>query len=109
MADEMPGSGRDALMRRIQRAALFAAALLFTAFVLLPIVWMLVTALKRPGQGLRFDFIPTRTVKSRPYPVEVGGPRVVIIEFRDAAAQQVSVSGELTGDKAVPLERAGAR
>jgi multiple sugar transport system permease protein len=85
----------------------FAATAAFTFFVLLPIGWMVVTALKQPGQALRFNFVPSRTVASRGYAVEVGGPPRVVLEYRDAGAQQVGVSGELTDDEVVLLERDG--
>lgn len=91
-----------------KRAALFTATLALTAFVLLPIAWMLVTALKQQGQALKFNFIPQRTARSRAYTVDPANPPSVVLEYRDEAAQQVSVAGELVGDAPVQMERDGS-
>lgn len=91
--------------------ASFVVAVTITALVLLPIVWMIVTALKREGQALRFEFIPQTTARSRAYGVTVGGPASVVLEFRDPVAQQVAVAGELVeasgAQEAVPLGKDG--
>src|SRR4051794_32593700 len=91
-----PTEARLAFARRLRRGLLFVAVAGVTAFVLLPIVWMVITALKQQGQALKFDFVPQTTVRSRAYGFEVGGAPVVILEYRDPVAQQVAVSGELT-------------
>jgi ABC-type glycerol-3-phosphate transport system permease component len=94
-------------MRRLRRPLLFTVTLIMTAFVLLPLVWMFITAFKREGQALKFEFVPRTTARSIAYPVTVGGPPVVALEYRNATAQQVAVSGKLTGDQAVPMLRDG--
>lgn len=93
--------------RRARRIALFVGATLITVVVLLPIAWMVVTALKREGQALKFDLLPQTTVRSRAYALGVGGPPVVVLEYRDATAQQVAVAGELAGGEPVAMERDG--
>jgi ABC-type glycerol-3-phosphate transport system permease component len=100
-------SDGGARLGRMRRAAAFAFTLLLTLFVLLPIIWMVITALKREGQALKFDFIPKTSVRSRAYAVEVGRPPAVVLEYRDASAQQVAVAGELTADTTVPMDRDG--
>ena len=60
MASPGPSPTREALFRRTRRALLFLAAVVVTFVVLLPLGWMLLTALKQPGQALRFNFIPSR-------------------------------------------------
>jgi multiple sugar transport system permease protein len=93
--------------RRVRELTLFATALVITLLVLLPIFWMVLTATKREGQALRFDFLPSRTVASSPYVVDIADPADVVLEYRDTAAQQVAVAGELTNDEPVVMTRDG--
>jgi ABC-type glycerol-3-phosphate transport system permease component len=93
------------VLRRLRRGLLFVAVSLVTAFVLLPLAWMLLTAMKQPGEGLKFEILPSTTKASRAYSFEVGGAAPVVLEYVDAAAQQVAVSGELTNDETVTMER----
>ncbi len=97
------------VLRRVRRALLFFGVCLVTAFVLLPLAWMLLTALKKPGQGLKFEIIPSTTRASRPYTFDVGGAPPVVLEYVDTTAQQVAVSGALTKDETVTMERDGER
>ncbi|HQR38588.1 MAG TPA: ABC transporter permease subunit [Blastocatellia bacterium] len=92
-------------LSRLKRPVLFVVTLVMTMFVLLPLVWMFVTAFKREGQALKFDFIPKTTARSAVYATTIDGPPVVVLEFRDAIAQQVAVAGKLTSDEAVPMLR----
>ena len=107
MSTDPHRSLRRPLLGSLRRPALFAATLVVTAFVLLPLVWMFITAFKREGQALRFDFVPRTTARTTAYAATVGGPPVVVLEYRSATAQQVAVSGRLTGDQAVAMQRDG--
>lgn len=109
MPDQKPESPGAGIALKARRYALWVATAAFTLFVLLPIIWMLLTALKQQGQALKFQFVPDRVARSREYVVDVGHPPSVVLEYQDAQAQQVSVTGELTGDKAIPFDRDGIR
>lgn len=102
-----PSASRARLMLRIRNASLLAMAIWLTCVVLLPIGWMLVIAFKREGQALKFQFLPVTNQRSVAHPFEVDGPPAVTLEYRDAAAQQVSVAGDLTGDEPIPMLRDG--
>jgi ABC-type glycerol-3-phosphate transport system permease component len=97
----------ETALRRVRRALLFVGACLVTAFVLLPLAWMLLTAMKKQGQGLKFEIIPSTMRASRPYSFQLGGAPPVVLEYVDATAQQVAVSGTLTADETVTMERDG--
>jgi multiple sugar transport system permease protein len=99
---------RDAAARRVRKTLLFALAVVMTVVVLLPIAWMLLTAMKKPGQALKFNLVPTTKVTSRAYSVDTSRMPSVVLEHRDEIAQQVSVTGELVGDQTLPMERDGA-
>jgi ABC-type glycerol-3-phosphate transport system permease component len=101
------GDASELVIRRVRRALLFLGACVVTAFVLLPLAWMLLTAMKKPGQGLKFEIIPSSTRASRPYSFQVGGAPPVVLEYVDATAQQVAVAGALTKDETVTMERDG--
>lgn len=98
----------EAAVRRTRRVFLFVFTAFVTFVVLLPIVWMLVTAFKKSGQALRFELLPTTTVRSRVYTVDPSRPPSVVLEYRDEVAQQVSVTGEIVDNQTVPMERDGA-
>ncbi len=104
MADSTQSSTSAARVRRLLSFALLVA---LTFVVLLPIAWMVLTALKREGQALRFDLLPSTSVQSRPYAIDPSSRPAVVLEYRNSDAQQLAVSGELTGDKTVPMERDG--
>jgi multiple sugar transport system permease protein len=66
-------------------------------FVLLPLAWMIVTALKQPGQAFKLNFWPQTRVISEPLQVK-SFPQdkpVVIFEYINKTAQRVSVAGEI--------------
>jgi len=66
---------------------------------------MVLTALKRPGHGLKFEILPATTRASRPYTIAPSDPPSVVLEFVDSSAQQVAVAGALTGDESIAMER----
>jgi ABC-type glycerol-3-phosphate transport system permease component len=46
----------------IKSASLFILLLIGAFLVLLPMIWMVITAVKQPGQGLKFNFFPKTIV-----------------------------------------------
>ncbi len=68
-------------------------------FVQLPLLWMIVTALKQPGQAFKLRFFPKTHIISEPYHVMpiVGNVPVVIFEYENKTAQKVTVAGEFNG------------
>ncbi|MGB5038370.1 MAG: hypothetical protein WBQ66_17305, partial [Blastocatellia bacterium] len=99
---------RQARVLRIRKAVLVLLSIWITVIVLLPIGWMIMIAFKREGQALKFQFVPVTNQRSIAHAFEVGDAPTVTLEYRDAAAQQVTVVGELTGDEPVPMLRDGA-
>lgn len=91
-----------------------AALLLLLAFVLLPMFWMVLTALKVPGTAFRLQFIPDRVAfaplaTEDPLPLPFIGPGEVVLHFELETQRALSVVAMVesrTGEVApFPLRR----
>lgn len=92
-------SGNNILLRRGGAAATYFVLIALLLFVQLPLIWMILTALKQPGQAFKLRFLPQTRVLSEPLtasPIPGENP-VVIFEFINKSAQKVNVAGDFNG------------
>lgn len=63
--------------------------------VLLPLFWMIITAFKQIGQGMKFTFIPETTSGTKTYNIDFNEKynNKVIFEYVDKTAQSVNIAG----------------
>ncbi|MCB2154560.1 ABC transporter permease subunit [bacterium] len=102
----LPGRG----IKAIKLTVLIIVLSCMLVFVQLPLIWMIITALKQPGTAFRLQFLPSTAQASEPIAVETmpEGATTLHFEYTDPNAVTVNVAGEFNGwDKdANPLSQA---
>jgi len=93
-------SGKD-LNEHIRTISIYIILTASTMFVLLPLFWMFITALKQPGYAMKIKFIPDRETETAIYPAtftpsEHDNP-VMAIEYSDPGAAKVTIAGDFNG------------
>jgi multiple sugar transport system permease protein len=85
--------------RQLRLAVTLFFLTLLLLFVQLPLIWMIVTALKQPGTAFKLEFLPKTQVVSEPIAVLPGGDDKtrVVFEFSDPRPTSVSVAGDFNG------------
>lgn len=61
-----PRPGSSPALQALRDAAIYGTLVAMLLFVMLPLVWMLVTAFKVRGTAFRFEFLPKQTVLAPP-------------------------------------------
>lgn len=84
---------RRSLVRIVTYFVLITALI----FVQLPLIWMIITALKQPGQAFKLRFWPVTKLTTLPIEVKPmeGMEPVAIFEYIDKTAQRVNLAGEM--------------
>lgn len=84
------------LYRFLLKGLGYAVLLFFSIFVLLPLIWMVVTAFKQEGQAFRLQLLPDRHYAMEnidPEKILIGSEGLVI-QYQDPMADSVSAAGE---------------
>ncbi|MFH0792696.1 MAG: glycogen-binding domain-containing protein, partial [bacterium] len=88
-------------LRMFWSALLHVGLGLLLLVVLMPLFWMIVTALKQPGQALKLQFLPQTTMNTLPSTLRWGeGVVPVVFELQEPAGRvfaSVTVAGDFNG------------
>lgn len=94
-------SARLRRMRWVRLGIVYGLVIPLAVLTMLPLIWMIVTAFKRPGQAFKLTFIPNTELVTEPHPVSFpkgdSAEPVVWFQFVDAGAREVSVAGDFNG------------
>ena len=93
----------------MKKILLYCVLSILAFIVLLPLFWMLITAVKKEGQAFKMTFIPQTKVETNEFDIDDLKPKsqtYAIFEVYNESAQSINVAGSFQGwkEKDTPLK-----
>ncbi|MBP7652011.1 ABC transporter permease subunit [Candidatus Dependentiae bacterium] len=85
----------------MKKLLLYIVLCILAVLVLLPLFWMIITAFKHPGEGLKFNFFPKTKVFTSTFLtsnlLNEKDKTYVVFQYEDNSAQSVNIAGSFQG------------